>query len=225
MLRRYASGWYPCFLGDQHGGAVGWRKFSHRGLQFLDKIHLGKKQRYDVNDKSFDVRYDTAFDRVLAACADLSRDGATWITPGLVERFAELHRLGYAHSFECWAGGQLVGGSFGLQLGALMTVESMFHVADNASKAAYVRTLLHLRARGFVAVDVNDATPFFQRFGAETVRQWRYEEILRGALGSWPTLTEGIVARRLPVGGEGEPWGDAGVCGGETAGGAGCGVR
>jgi leucyl/phenylalanyl-tRNA--protein transferase len=203
-LRRYALGFYPCFLGETASGPIGWRKYSHRGIQWLtnDRIHIGKKQKRDVFDERFEVRYDTAFDQVIAGCATpRSSDEATWITPGLRELYGELHRRGFAHSFECWHEGRLVGGSFGIQLGSMMTIESMFHTMDNASKAAYVRTLLHLRERGFTIVDLNNVTPVFERFGAETVPQWKFEQILKESLRMWPTFLAGeAVAARWPAG-------------------------
>jgi leucyl/phenylalanyl-tRNA--protein transferase len=203
MLRWYALGWYPCYLLEINGGPVGWRKYSHRGVQWLtdERIHVGKKQKRDVFDERFVVKYDTAFNAVVEGCADPStHGGATWVTPGLKKVYAELFRLGYAHSFECWQGDQLVGGSFGIQLGEVMTVESMFHTADNASKAAYVRTLYHLKERGFKVVDINHVTPFFERFGGETMRQWEFEEVLKNSLKAWPSFAEDKPAPNWPAG-------------------------
>jgi leucyl/phenylalanyl-tRNA--protein transferase len=201
MLRRYADGYFPCFLRDgARGGAVGWRKYSHRGVQFLDeRIRIAPKQKRYVFASRFQVKFNTAFGDVVRACADLARDGYTWITPGLADGFAKLHEMGYAHSFECWEDGRLVGGAFGLQLGSIVTIESMFHTADHASKAAYGQTLLRLRERGFTLVDVNDATDHFARFGAETIRQWRYDQLLRAALNDRPSLDEAFPARPLPL--------------------------
>jgi leucyl/phenylalanyl-tRNA--protein transferase len=201
ILRRYAEGFFPCFLRDgARGGPVGWRKYSHRGVQFLDgRIRIAPKQKRYVFAPRFQIRFNTAFADVVAACADLDRDGFTWITPGLVDGFVKLHEMGYAHSFECWQDARLVGGAFGLQLGSIVTIESMFHTADHASKAAYGQTLLRLRQRGFTLVDVNDATDHFARFGAETIRQWRYEQLLRTALGDRPCLDDSFPARPLPL--------------------------
>jgi leucyl/phenylalanyl-tRNA--protein transferase len=199
MLRRYATGWYPCFLSEEPSGPVGWRKYTHRGIQWLDKIHVGSKQKRYVFSPKFEIRYNTAFSDVLIGCADLGRQGATWITPGLMENFNRLHRRGYAHSFECWQDGKLVGGAFGMQLGGMITVESMFHTVDHASKAAYGQTLFKLRDRGFKVVDVNNASEHFARFGAETVPQWKFEEMLRGALRERPSLDDAFPCRPLPL--------------------------
>jgi leucyl/phenylalanyl-tRNA--protein transferase len=200
MLSRYHSGWYPCFLREEPKGPVGWRKYTHRGIQWLDKLHIGKKQKTYVFDKSFDVKFDTAFDETVRGCAEIEREGCeTWITPHLVEMYGKLHELGHAHSFECWQDGKLVGGAFGVQMGALMTVESMFRRVDNASKAAYVRTCIHLQERGFKVVDVNNANTFFSGFGAETVPQWQFEEILREMQELSPTFLDSKPAPGLPL--------------------------
>ena len=183
FLYRYHSGWYPCFAGDDDGngpvGPIVWRKYSHRGIQWLDEIHIGKKQFRDIFNAHFEFRISTDFPAVLRGCSDLSRQGATWITPHIASLFVDLHEMGFAHSFECWQDGKLVGGCFGMQLGSIMTIESMFHHVDNASKCAYVRALLHLRERGYHLIDVNNATPFFERFGAKTIPQWKFEELMR----------------------------------------------
>ena len=199
LLRRYHAGWYPCFTGEGPTGAIGWRKYSHRGIQWLDKIHIGKKQRHDVFDPRFEIDFNQSFEQILNGCADTSRQGATWITPHLFDVFLQLHSLGHAHSFECRQDGKVVGGAFGLQMGGIMTIESMYHTIDNASKAAYVRTCLHLRERGFKLVDVNHANAFFERFGAETVPQWRFEEILRDLRKISPSLSDEYPAPELPL--------------------------
>ena len=200
-LHRYFTGWYPCPLGETQDTPNGWRKFSHRGIQWLDlkKIHIGAKQKRYVFSPKFQIRYNTAFKEVVAGCADITRDGHTWITPSLVDLYCTLRKLGFAHSFECWQDGQLVGGAFGIQIGGMMTIESMFHRVDHASKAAYVQTLLRLVERGFKLLDVNVAVGHFTRFGAETVPQWQFEEYLRDVRNLSPSLADEFPAPVLPL--------------------------
>ena len=201
MLHRYFTGWYPCPLGETQDTPIGWRKFSHRGIQWLnlEKIRIGSKQKRYVFSPKFQIRYNTAFKEVLAGCADITRDGHTWITPSLIDLFCTLRTLGFAHSFECWQDGQLVGGAFGIQIGGMMTIESMFHRVDHASKAAYVQTLLRLVERGFKLLDVNVAVGHFTRFGAETVPQWQFEEYLRDVRNLSPSLADEFPAPVLPL--------------------------
>jgi leucyl/phenylalanyl-tRNA--protein transferase len=200
-LCRYFTGWYPCHLGQTPDTPVGWRKYSHRGIHWLDqeKIHIPSRQKRYIFSPKFQLRFNAAFEEVLLGCADLARQGHTWITPGLMDVFCQLHDLGFAHSFECWQEGQLVGGAFGIQIGGMMTMESMFHSVDHAGKAMYVQTLYRLMERGFKLVDVNSASDHLSRFGAETVPQWQFERHLRDALQFSPTLGDEFPAPTLPL--------------------------
>ena len=200
-LYRYFSGWYPCHLGQTADTAVGWRKYSHRGIHWLheDNIHVGGRQKRYIFSPKFEIRFNTAFKETVLACADLSREGHTWITPGLTELYCQLRELGFAHSFECWQEDRLVGGSFGIQIGGMMTMESMFHRVDNAGKAMYIQTLYRLMERGFKFLDVNHASEHLLRFGAETIPQWEFEQHLREALRFTPTVGDEFPAPVLPL--------------------------
>lgn len=197
MLLRYANGELPDWL-NGHDGAIGWVKYSHRGLQFTDRIHIGKEKRY-VFSKKFDIRFNTAFDQVVRSCADLKREGKTWLTEELIRGYTELHRMGHAWCSEAWMGGRLVGGTFGLQIGGYIGQDSMFHHERNASKACYGQLLLHLRDRGFPFLDVNGVSPLLAYFGAEWVPRWRFDLILRESLQSKVTFTDERSASPLPA--------------------------
>jgi len=199
MLSRYARGFMPSFP-DARTGCVTWCRTSHRGVQFLDQIHIPKKQRQYVFSKRFEVRYNTAFEAVVRHCADPTRDAerTTWLSTGLVEGLVALHRRGFASSFEAWEGGELVGGGFGVLIGGFVSVDSMFHLTDDASKAAYVQMLLGLRDRGFGVVDVNEPSPFMARWGAKWVPAWQFDALQREAMGREVTFLDGRPAPRLP---------------------------
>src|SRR3569833_472564 len=101
VLKRYASGYMPSFP-DPLTGRVEWCRTSHRGVQMLDDIRITRKQRPYVFNKRFTIRFNTAFERVVRYCGDPTRDPEkiTWISTGLIEGMIELHRRGFAHSFE-----------------------------------------------------------------------------------------------------------------------------
>jgi leucyl/phenylalanyl-tRNA--protein transferase len=183
-------------------GEVAWIKREHRGIQWLDKIHLPKKSQHlkYILQPKFTIKYDTAFEQVVRACADLKREGKTWIREELSRSYCALHKLGYAHSFEAWDGDKLVAGAFGLQMGQIMSIDSVFHHVSNAGMAVYGQTLLRLRDRGFKLVDVNYVSGPFARFGEEWVPQWRFEQLLRETSAAWPTLKDGDPTMRLPSG-------------------------
>ena len=199
LLWHYAHGRMPDWLNGSDG-QVGWIKREHRGVQWLDKIHLPKKSQHlkYILQPKFTIRTDTAFEKVVRACADLKREGKTWITDELFRGYSKLHKMGFAHSFEAWDGDKLVAGAFGLQIGALMSIDSVFHHVSNSGMAVYGQTLLRLRDRGFKLVDVNYVSGPFARFGEEWVPQWKFEVLLKDMMRQRPTLADDQPAPRLP---------------------------
>jgi len=199
-LWHYAHGRMPDWINGSDG-EVAWIKREHRGIQWLDKIHLPKKPQHlkYILQPKFTIKYDTAFDQVVRACADLKREGKTWIREELFRSYCDLHKMGYAHSFEAWDGDKLVAGAFGLQMGQIMSIDSVFHHVSNAGMAVYGQTLLRLRDRGFKLVDVNYVSGPFARFGEEWVPQWKFEQLLRQTAGNWPTLKDGEPPMQLPT--------------------------
>jgi len=183
MLWHYANGRMPDWH-NGHDGEVVWIKRAHRGVQWLDKIHLPSKAQHRkyILEPKFSIRCNTAFEQVVRACADLAREGKTWITADLARAYCKLHELGFAHCFEAWDGDKLVAGAFGVQMGAILSIDSVFHTASNAGMAVYGQALLRLRDRGFKLVDVNYVSGPFARFGEEWVPQWRFEQELRSLM-------------------------------------------
>jgi leucyl/phenylalanyl-tRNA--protein transferase len=187
IISHFALGYLPDFLNKSHG-PVGWCRWSHRGIQFLDKFYIPRKQRPYVHSPRFELRFNTAFAEVLRECANPNRDyiqkrsGESWITPGLMAGLLRLHERGYAHSFETWQDEKLVGGIWGVQLGGLITMSSMFNHVSNASKFAMAQTMMHLQKRGFSMVDMGMVPDHLVHFGAEWVPRWKYESMLPGLI-------------------------------------------
>jgi len=197
MLWHYANGEMPCYL-VREGGEVGWIKYTHRGVQFLDKFEFPRKQLRYIFSPKFQVKYNQAFEETLAGCADLSREGRTWITPELITGYTELHRLGYAHSYEAWMDGKLVGGAIGVQIGGYITCETMFHRVNNASKAAWGQTLVRLKERGFKWVDTNCVAAHQVEYGEEWVMQWKFEQMVNEAMKENHSLADDIPCPPVP---------------------------
>jgi leucyl/phenylalanyl-tRNA--protein transferase len=198
-LWHYAHGRMPDWVNGGNG-EVAWIKRKHRGIQWLDKIQLPKKSQHlkYILQPKFTIKFNTAFDQVVRACADLKREGKTWIREELFRGYCALHKLGFAHSFEAWDGDKLVAGAFGLQMGSMMSIDSVFHHVSNAGMAVYGQTLLRLKDRGFKLVDVNYVSGPFARFGEEWVPQWKFEELLAQMLKERPTIADGVAAPVLP---------------------------
>jgi len=179
-------------------GPVGWVRTSHRGVQWLDKIHVPKSQRRYVFSEEFEVKYNHAFEEVVRACADLKREGKTFLTEEAIQAYVALHRMGFAYSYEAWKDGRLAGGGFGIQLGSMLTAESQFYRVSNASKAAYGQTLIRMRERGFRLMDVNVVARHSGNYGEEWLPQWEFEQVLRGCLKESPSLSDDFPATPLP---------------------------
>jgi len=134
ILAAYRHGLFPMPFGGPRD-PVGWWSPVRRGVLPLDALVVSRSLRRSCRD--FEIRVDTAFEEVLAACADPRRPHG-WIDRRIREAYVELHRLGWAHSVEAWREGRLEGGLYGLAIGGLFAGESMFHRARDASKVALV---------------------------------------------------------------------------------------
>ena len=125
---------------------------------------------------------DTAFEEVVEQCADPRRDGG-WIDDDIIATYTELHRLGHAHSVECWLGGALVGGLYGVAIKGLFAGESMFHHERDASKVALVYLVERLRRGGFTLLDSQYLSgDYMRQFGAEEIPRAEYHRRLKAAL-------------------------------------------
>jgi leucyl/phenylalanyl-tRNA--protein transferase len=174
LLAAYRRGLFPMPV----DGHLGWWSPARRAVLPLGELRVARSLRR--SGRRFDVRIDTAFDEVVASCADPARPGG-WITDEIRTAYGRLHRLGWAHSVEAWLPGRgLAGGLYGVAIGGLFAGESMFHRVPDASKVALVRLVSGLQPGGLL--DVQWLTPHLQRLGAVEVSRARYLELLGAAL-------------------------------------------
>jgi leucyl/phenylalanyl-tRNA--protein transferase len=179
LLAAYRRGLFP--MPGEAGMPMLWWSPDPRGVLPLGGLRVSRSLRASV--RRMEVRVDTAFDEVIRACADPARDSG-WIDERIIEAYTRLHELGWAHSVECWQGGELVGGLYGVATGGLFAGESMFHRVTDASKVALVG-LVDLLADEHAdrrLLDVQWCTPHLASLGAVEVRRSTYLERLRGAL-------------------------------------------
>lgn len=165
-------------MGDEDGRIL-WFSPDPRGILPLDRFHVPRSLGRVVRSGRFEIRLSTAFDEVMRACADR---GQTWISEEIIASYWRLHRLGHAHSVEAWREGRLVGGLYGVALGAAFFGESMFHRETDASKVALVALVRRLRDRGFRLLDTQWMTPHLRRFGGVEIPRLRYLDLLGQAL-------------------------------------------
>jgi leucyl/phenylalanyl-tRNA--protein transferase len=154
-----------------------------RGVLPLDRFHVAKSLRKVIRQDRFQVRVDTAFSRVMDLCAEAAPGRMnTWINTPILNLYSVLHRMGHAHSVECWDGDELVGGLYGVSLKAAFFGESMFSRRTDASKVALAHLVARLRRGGFKLLDTQFTTPHLLGFGVEEVDRDEFHERLHEAL-------------------------------------------
>jgi leucyl/phenylalanyl-tRNA--protein transferase len=182
LLCAYASGLFP-MANDRHDPTIHWIEPRRRGILPLDRFHEPKSLRKLIRRRRFEIRIDRAFERVILACAEPRPERPrTWLNDDLIGLYCTLHRQGYAHSVESWEGERLVGGLYGVSLGAAFFGESMFSRARDASKVALVALVERLRAGGYLLLDTQFVTDHLRRFGAVEIAREAYHRQLRQAL-------------------------------------------
>ena len=181
LLEAYRNGLFPMGLGEHGDRPMGWWSPDPRGVLLPGGVHASRSLRKSL--RQFEMRVDTAFDDVVAACADPRREGR-WITDEVVDAYTELHALGWAHSIETWQDGELVGGLYGLAVGGLFAGESMFHRVTDASKAAVLAMAGYVFADGDERrlIDVQWSTDHLRTLGVVTVPRGEYLDRLERAM-------------------------------------------
>ena len=180
LLLAYSLGIFPWY----EKPPILWFSPDPRMVIEPERLHVARRLRRRLRQGHFQMSLDTAFPRVIRACAEVRRDGdpGTWITPDMLEAYVALHELGYAHSCEAWRDGELAGGVYGVSLGAAFFAESMFHVATDASKAALTTLVEQLAAWGFSLFDCQLPTPHLASLGATPWPRERFLAALESAL-------------------------------------------
>lgn len=164
-------------------GRVDFYTADPRGIIPIHDFHVPKSVRQLVRRRTFDVRFNTRFRDVMTACSQNRADG-TWISPDMIDHYEQLHTLGHAHSVECFQQDKLVGGLYGVSLGAAFFGESMFHHVSNAAKVALVALVERLRQRQFELLDSQMLAPHLRVYGAIEIPATLYLDKLARALKS-----------------------------------------
>ncbi len=179
LLSAYRAGLFPMPIGRRD---IGWWSPDPRGILPLDGLKVSKSLRQSC--KRYDVRFDTDFRAVMTKCGNPKRPNG-WINRSFIDAYERLHHSGWAHSVEAYDGdGTLVGGLYGVKIGALFAGESMFSDARDASKVALVSLVGALHAAGTKLLDVQWTTPHLISLGAVDVARDDYLVLLDAALRS-----------------------------------------
>lgn len=173
LVNAYAAGMFPWF---SEGQPILWWSPSERLVFRSDGVRLSTRFRRELRRSHWEVRFDTAFDRVIAACASAPRPGqdGTWITPAMQRAYGQLHRLGHAHSVEVWDGERLVGGLYGVSIGTAFHAESMVSLDSGGSKVALAALGQRLGALGWPWFDAQMENPHLRFMGGEVWSRARF---------------------------------------------------
>jgi len=182
LLKAYACGIFPMAESADDPGLY-WVEPEQRGVIPLEQFHIPRSLKKTMRKNLFEVTINKAFSRVMARCAEATDNrNNTWINERITRLYGELHELGHCHSVECWNDGELVGGLYGVKLGAAFFGESMFSRQRDASKTALVHLVHRMKAGGFVLLDTQFTTEHLKKFGAIDIPRPVYSEILEDAI-------------------------------------------
>jgi leucyl/phenylalanyl-tRNA---protein transferase len=182
LLRAYAAGIFP-MAESADDSALYWVEPEERGIIPLDGLKISHSLRKSVRRGLFEIRIDHDFPAVIRACAERAPGRkSTWINNRIVALYSQLHRMGCCHSVECWQDGKLVGGLYGVRIGAVFFGESMFSRVTDASKVALVHLAARLNHGGFRLLDAQFVNPHLERLGAMQVPKARYHEMMEPLL-------------------------------------------
>jgi leucyl/phenylalanyl-tRNA---protein transferase len=174
LVYAYRNGVFPW----PHGGAtLPWFSPNPRGVLPLDEIYISKTLRQTLRRSGWTATANQAFDDVTQACA-IREDDGTWITEDMRAAYRQLHDMGWAHSIEIWEGTELVGGCYGLLIGALFVGESMFRRRTDASKVALVELGSRLVEGGAGLIDVQLVTDHLASMGVRGINRNLYLELV-----------------------------------------------
>ncbi|GAB3499273.1 leucyl/phenylalanyl-tRNA--protein transferase [Spirosoma knui] len=191
LIYGYINGIFPMADAD---GTLYWYAPDPRAIIPIDTYKPAKSLRPVLNRNAFEIRVNTDFEQVMRQCAlPRSEDDSVWISDEIIEAYTELHRLGLAHSVETYMDNRLVGGLYGVALGAVFFGESMFHQVSNASKVAFHYLILILREQQFTLLDTQFINDNVRRYGAIEIPKADYLRQLKTSLRQKARFTENVL--------------------------------
>lgn len=211
LLQAYRLGIFPWY---SPGEPILWWAPDPRTVLFPADFHLARSLARTIRRQTFTVTFDRNFPAVIEKCAASRRHTGpgTWLSAEMIEAYCQLHQRGYAHSVECWQGGELQGGLYGVALGAVFFGESMFSLVPNSSKVALATLVKQLKVWQFAMIDCQVDSAHLQSLGAKEISGAEFSERLAQAVakptraGAWPSPA---TAARIETRGHRE--GDGGV--------------
>lgn len=177
IIQAYQQGMY--IIEGEDKQSVAWENPAVRCHIPIDDFYLSKRMRQYIRQRRFEIRVDTDFEGVIAACAE--RD-VSWITPVVIENYLKLHEIGIAHSIEAYQEGGLVGGLLGMSIGSYFTSESLFYRVSRASKIVFAYVGIALKAAGYLLHDTQETNDLNSEFGSMNIDREDFQHKLTHAL-------------------------------------------
>lgn len=182
LLKAYAVGMFP-MAESAEDPSLYWIEPDARGIMPLDRFHIPRRLRRTIHAGDFEIRNDTDFAAIIDGCAAPAPGRAeTWINDRIRRLYEQLFVLGHCHTVEVWRDDKLIGGLYGVRLGAAFFGESMFSRETDASKIALVYLVARLRRGGFQLLDTQFTTPHLKQFGAVEIDKRDYQRLLEQAI-------------------------------------------
>lgn len=178
LINAYMNGFFP-MAHPEEANRIYWHKPERRGIIPLERFKMSRNLSRLYRNGDFQFRINGNFEAVIQACAN--RD-ETWISEEIIESYINLHKLGFAFSFETWKDNELVGGLYGIAVGKAFFGESMFHTVRDASKLALVFLVEKLKEQDFMLLDTQYLNDHIAQFGGVEISAEEYEKLLSEAL-------------------------------------------
>lgn len=181
LLNAYVNGIFPWYNPED---PILWWSPDPRLILLPNEFIVSKSLKRLIKSNKFEIRIDYNFEQVITNCSNIIRDkqDGTWITKDVILAYLELHKLGFAHSFETYYENKLVGGLYGVSLGKAFFGESMFHLESNASKFAFYHLVQHIKKHNFEFIDCQMKTSHLISLGAKEIPRSEFLDILANTL-------------------------------------------
>ncbi|MDH3326003.1 MAG: leucyl/phenylalanyl-tRNA--protein transferase [Gammaproteobacteria bacterium] len=177
LLMAYENGIFPWFSQDQ---PILWWSPDPRMVLFPENFHIPRSLKKTIRQNKFQLTFNTRFEQVMRACAQpRPTQPETWITDTMLRAYVKLHHEGFAHSFESWNNGNLVGGLYGVAIGKVFFGESMFSFETDASKIAFAHAVKLLTDWGYELIDCQVASEHLAKFGASNISRKEFIQLLK----------------------------------------------
>lgn len=182
LINAYENGIFPWYIDDYN--FIHWFSPQKRMVLYPDEFRLTKSLKRVINNKGFVVKSNERFEDVMRACADIKRkhEDSTWIDENFIKAYTNLHKLGIAHSIECYLDDKLVGGLYGEMVGDIFCGESMFALEKNASKVAFYHLCNQAKENGIKLIDCQVYNDHLSSLGAREISRDEYFRILKESL-------------------------------------------